>query len=97
METKAVEKNIFYTSSAGRSGTFIFALVKKAIFSLREVTADNKQSLKQDGVRYKTIEELSLDISSVPNAYESILKMRSKCVPRHLILANFKVALHISF
>lgn len=75
METKAVEKNIFYTSSAGRSGTFIFALVKKAIFSLREVTADNKQSMKHDGVRYKTMEELLLDMSSVPNPSE--LPMRA--------------------
>lgn len=33
---------ILYTSSAGRSGTFIFARVKKAIFSLRGVTAGNE-------------------------------------------------------
>lgn len=74
METKAVKKDIFYTSSAGRSGTFIFALVKKAIFSLREVTADNKQSLKQDGVRYKTMEGSLLNISFVPNPSELPMK-----------------------
>ncbi len=50
MET-AFKMDIFYTSSAGRSGMFIFALVKKAIFSLWEITADNKYSLKLNDVR----------------------------------------------